>query len=234
MKKGLIALFFVVGASSLAAFAAPIMYPDPVAPPGAAQFSLISEDSVTDPPPLYGAPVQIGDILSFAPTTFVSYSGPNSSDTTSGTLKFDATAPAGEHFTTLAVNEIGDFSVTGLGNSQAYVSGLLTVRDLDTGEVLFNSLIVQPPSPFLHPSLNDGPFQAGRVLQFSGTSTTNIEVVFNNTLSTAADPLSAALIQKKAIDFTVTSEVPEPAAMLLFGIGGVGLLAGRRRLMRSA
>jgi hypothetical protein len=233
LSTAVMAALVLVAAS--VAGASPINYGNfPGILPGQVDFWQVTENSTTDPTPLFGPPTRVGNSLYFFPNSYTSFSQDGSADTTSGTLQMMVTAPQGKFITTVVFSELGDYALTGEGTSatQATVAGLLTVTDLapgnsGTGTAVFNFV---PSFRFQLPDDSTGQFNGGGVVDLSGLDVTAIFINFNNILQTSSEPGTTSFIEKKVIDgMLVTIETPEPATMAMLTIGGIGMLVARRR-----
>ena len=99
-------------------------------------FGNVTEDSSTDPLPLYGTPTILSDSIAFSPISFQSISaGKNGHDETMGSVAMTITANPGRYLTDIQVQEAGDVTLVGNGNqaTNASVTALLqlTVRQID-------------------------------------------------------------------------------------------------------
>jgi hypothetical protein len=197
-------------------------------------FQGVTESSITDGLPLYGAPTAAGDSLSFSPTFASGAAG--SSDTTSGTLSITIQANPGEFLQQILVAESGVYAFTNslaqpaAPTAQANVSGLLTVTDLANGTGVRTAVLVAlPGGTFTGTGAGSegGSWSASAAIDLTGLGLTRVRVVFNNNLQTLADAGATASIAKRQITITNT---PEPTAALLLGLGLAGLgFSGRRR-----
>src|SRR5438046_256584 len=79
------------------------------------QYLQVTEDSATDPTPLYGNPNLSGDSLSFNPSSFGSTASGGSSDVTDGTLATTIMTYSGSSKRIHKVNfaEAGDYTLAG-------------------------------------------------------------------------------------------------------------------------
>ncbi len=213
-------------------------------PPGTVMYLDIEESSGTDPvpPALYGAPTISGDQLDFNPPGFVATSTGGPLDVTDGQLNFTLMAAPGEGFSSVVVNEGGDYSFSGTGGAGTTVSASLSIRveilEIDNTP-LANSIVLIGTDFFGTDYASAGGTDTG-LLNWSldavadlspalGGSTlgvTKADVVINNQLISNSESDSLAFIAKK--DFKVNPVIPEPTALALFGLGSL-LICSRRK-----
>ena len=217
----------------------------------------VTENSPTDPTPLFEAPTRVGDSLLFFPTNYAATSVNGIPDVTVGILTFELQATNGNTIDSLAITELGDYLLTtpGTGTSTATVGGalIITVLDVFGVPVDFNptihfqsdSLVSTPAAPFVlqNDFFEANIFTASALIDLASVvpGATRIQVQFNNILSASSTPGTTAFIQKKSINGAVVIEpnpspgpiVPEPSsAILALGalvIGAFGRFWRRRR-----
>ncbi len=225
----------MVGAAAVPAWAE-VNYGDYLGTnPGDVDFLGISEDSPTDPLPLFGAPTRVGNQLLFFPQTFQSFSADGATDTTAGTLTVTVRADAGYYLDMLVIEEYGDYSVAGVGTSATFadVTATLTATDITPGTngVLVDVLAMSPAGPYALPGDGSGPFCGGAVIDLRGLGVTEVLVQFENVLQTSSEVGTTAYIGKRVIGGPAVgiSVIPEPVSACVLLVGGVVLLRRRFR-----
>ena len=215
-------------------------------------FIQVTEDSGTDPTPLYGSPTVSGDTLDFNPVSFNSSStGAAGVDITDGTLTLMMMSQAGNFIDTIEFDEAGDFTLTGLsGNAFASVAAnfFLDVQEVDgVGITPINiaTAMTFTPSGGDFDLITDGP---GPVVNgaWSGFLTvditqalidnnipfvngaTKVSVTFDNTLTTLSEAGTSAFIAKKDVGGVGITVTPEPASLALLAMGTLTMLNRRR------
>jgi hypothetical protein len=250
--------YIAVGAAALAAAAlsspseaAPINYGDFVGIN--VIYKAVTEDSGTDPTPLFGAPNLAGDTLDFNPPSFNSSStGAGGVDITDGTLTFMIEAKPNQVIDELQFSEAGDFTLAGFGGTGTFASvtadlfiDIVEVDDISINAIQIITSMTFTPSDGDWDLLNDGPGPAVngtwtgsvdvdllQVLADEGIEftdgVTKVNVTLDNTLVTVSENGTSSFIAKKDTKgFSVTA-MPEPHAALLLGLAAALLGAGRR------
>jgi hypothetical protein len=215
----------------------------------------VTESSITDPLPMFGAPSYFVTGIDTNPSSFAASSGGNSpSDTTDGQLDFGVVgAPAPGTIVSiksLKVDEAGDFSLVGVGTAattaSASVAMGVTVTHIDGVLVPAVNIPLVSSAGLFNLLANPGvvqPWQLSGTVNVEGALTllgvpfqfgaTGVQVQIINSLEASSEPATAALIQKKEFIVSVQAEVdivPEPATA---GLGaaalcGLAAVAGRR------
>lgn len=207
----------------------------------------VSEDSVTDPVPLYGNPAISGNALLFTPVNFGAFASNGSLDLTDSTLTTMIEAKANKRIKQIAFAEAGDYSLIGAGTAatSAIVRAPYYVRVVEVdgnpiAPILFTSSLAFTPSGgdyYL-------PGDAGAGVQFVGSTLIDVDAILaqagiqgeatkvyfsmNNQLIATSEQGTISFIKKKTADgVTITTLVPEPAS--LSALAGVTLLVRRRR-----
>jgi len=207
------------------------------------------------PEPGMGGPVAVGNSLVLAPQNFLSQSSGGSQLTDSEFLT-TLMVGLGDSINGIAVNEFGDYSLGGLPGSlaTAQVGATFYWQVLEIDGVAVN-MPLQVNSMYVSTGggpqggLYDLPGDEGIATPWEGSAAidvaayladnlisgaaTKVSLIFNNTLLTAADGYSSAFIKKKGVGIDVFVNdpfhvVPEPASILLLGIGLVSLGSQRR------
>jgi len=211
-------------------------------------FRDVTEDSATDPTPLFGAPTVAANSLDFNPTAFVSNSSNGSSDSTIAVLDFTMEATFGNVITNILMNERGDYTIFGAGGvgTSAVVSApvfidIVEVDNIAITPVQFNANLVFTPSNGDYNLQDDG---AGFGVIWTGNldidveqvlidnnvpfthGATEVKFIMNNILATTSEAGTQSNIQKKDAGVGITV-VPEPASMMLLA-AGMGLALRRK------
>jgi hypothetical protein len=206
----------------------------------------LSETSMStgDVAPLYGTPTLVGDSLVFTTMNFKSQAQNGAADITDGKLdgtmrpKYDGLG----YIDKIRFQEFGDVTLAGTGTSATKASVassiFVTVLEVDNGSLVFpefitvNMVMSQNGDWDL---ASDGAFTGklwNGVLNLDLTSTlaqrgisghaTLLTFSIDNTLATQSEIGTSAYIAKKAAGLQVTAEViPEPATLLILGLGGL-------------
>lgn len=218
--------------------AATINYGDYLgAGPGEVDFLGVSESSVTDPLPLFGTPWRTGNTLLFSPTGYAASAADGSSDVTASTLEMVVESPDGFWLSDILVGELGDglLSGTGTAATSATVVGLLVVTNLDTGTVYQAPLSVTPEPPYVLPD-DEGFFTwsgdatlVGLFQPDEDVFVKRISLRFDNILSATSEDGTTSFIEKKHVNGTFITLIPEPASLLMLSAGSMMMVLRRRR-----
>lgn len=207
----------------------------------------VSEDSVTDPVPLYGDPAISGNALLFTPVNFGAFASNGSLDITDSTLTTMIEAKANKRIRQVAFAEAGDYTLVGAGTAatSAVVRAPYFVRVVEVDG--------NPITPILHtssltfnPSGGDFylPGDAGNGISFVGTTLIDVDAILaaahvsghatkvffsmDNQLTATSELGTISFIKKKTADgVTITTIIPEPTSLAAAGV--VTLLVRRRR-----
>ena len=214
----------------------------------------VTESSITNPVPLFGAPTVSDDTLLFGPDGFGSYSEDGSLDQTDAQLSMRIVAKAGGYIETIEIKESGDVSMLGLGDAAACASVktpiFLRVDEIDGTPVVgvsTTAYVSFTPSDGDWILPDDGHVIAGSIVGlddvweghlalnvkdvveaagYSGRATA-LYLTLDNRLTTAAEMGANALIMKKLASVRI---IPEPTTLALLAVGaGMLLLAAIRR-----
>jgi hypothetical protein len=231
------------------AFAAPIFYGNFVG--NTVKYVGVTEDSGTDPTPLFGAPVISGDTLDFNPVSFNSFSsGALGNDITDGTLTFFVEALPGNAISTLILNERGDVTLSGFGNNQTFAAAyaaifisILQIDGIDINPIDLQGTMTVTPSGGTFELGTDGGGGSQYKAIWTGSKTfdilgaitslgvipdlgvTKLSVNLDNALITLSQEGTSAFIAKKDSK-GVSISVPEvsPTSMLVVAFAGAWLV----------
>lgn len=222
-------------------------------PAGDVVFEDVTEDNdlgTTVFAPEATGPSAIGNTLVLDPTGFVSQSQGGAADLIDSELSTTIVANPGASITSFELNEFGAYSLGGLtgGEALAEVSAAVFV----TGAVVDGTPVVLPAIvvPFIAtgggsyarvaddgtavPWFGSAVFDVASELASVGVSgeVTELTLVFDNTLLTAADAVSVAFIDKKGVSLTVRTDIiPEPTTLAMVALGAAA--ASTRRWSRA-
>jgi hypothetical protein len=209
-------------------------------------YQQITEDSTTDPTPLFGQPSVADDSLLFSPVSFgASATGAGGIDLTDGTLATSIVALQNSRIKKLQFSEFGDYSLYGNGtastSAQVMTTLFIRVTHVDGGAitpVTFTANMLFSPSDGSYNLIDDHGigvlWQGGIVydvtaaLQRAGYlgEATKLDLTLDNTLVAMSEAGTVAYIKKKQLNgVSITTIVPEPSAFALLGCGILGLLA---------
>lgn len=229
-------------------------------PSGDVMFLDVEEDnaqssSLFAPMPGDGGPTAVLDSLILDPQTFLSQAtnGAHAIDSEFSTVLM---VDPDKSIDNIFVTEFGDYSLgglpAGLATAQVGATFFWQVLEID-GSVVDLPLQTQPLTVSTGSGPNGGIFQRptddGLTTPWEGLTlidvdgyldnhqivgdATKVSLIFDNTLLTAADLYSYALIKKKGVTIEVTGDgftnVPEPSSLVLLCLAGLAIVGQRRR-----
>jgi hypothetical protein len=178
----------------------------------------------------FGTPTLVGgDTFIFTPSAFKAEKTGTGIDSISDTLIVDLMANMGNIITGVKIYEYGDYGITNDGEVDAY--GSVIMHRLDAVELdASDTLVTNPIFPFDSEGTSTGTQLWNGVMEITDLDWTKATVTVNNHLvAIAYDDFSYAFIQKKGVQSQIAIEIiPEPATLVLLGLGG--LLLRKRRV----
>lgn len=215
-------------------------------------FLQVTEDSATDPTPLWGAPTVSGNGIIFNPTAaFAATASGGSSDLTDGKLNTTLASnnPGVDSIHNILISERGDYTLAGSGTSatSASVSApvFLTLTEVNGVPIspvaLFSGNVAFSPSAGSYNLVSNpgsGQIWTGSLLidvdallpglGINGHAT-KIQYVMDNTLLAFSQAGTISFIEKKNGFVTLQTNVPEPSTLVLALIGSLALAWQIRR-----
>jgi len=190
---------------------------------------------------IFGTPSIVGDKIIFDPTTFSANSlNGQGVVTTNATVNITVDVMQGYAFDSMSLSEAGDYFLWG-DNSAVSVGGQLRVRDDADTLLVTDSITASGPFDIFNTPFDLTPhnWDAAASVSLAGAEwngVTQVVMKIENILSAYTQngdsgPLQA-FIEKKEVGVEVdivTTVVPIPAAVWLFGSGLLGLVGVARR-----
>jgi hypothetical protein len=181
---------------------------------------------------LFGMPSVSGNTLYFTPTGFdaLSVGGMGGGfDFTNQTINVKVTVlnPM-KYIDDVRLNEQGDYLLLGSG-AAVYVGGQIRVFDV-ANPIASMTDSIMPTSSMSTTGFPTRNWSAGAMVDAASFMAKTVNVTIENILVATSVPGSLGFVEKKFAALTVTA-VPEPEtyAMMLVGLGLIGLMAKRRR-----
>lgn len=209
-------------------------------------FLAVTENSKTDPTPLFGLPTIAGNTLTFNPTSFsASTNGSGPPDLTDGLLTTLIMATGSSPILSVDLAESGHYSLGGVGVANATVSTpvFLTVLQVNNASIVpftISGNLAFTPSGGTFDLVNDpgvnvpwsgvGSFDVATAVAAHGFSggATKVRLTLNNTLVAFSQGRAGAEIEKDEVEITINT--PEPGTLVLLALGaGLALLSRVRR-----
>jgi len=190
---------------------------------------------------IFGTPSIVGDKIIFDPTTFVANSlNGDGVVTTNATVNITLDVMEGYAFDSMSLDEAGDYFLWG-SMSAVSVGGQLRVRDAAATMLAIDSITASGPFNIFNTPFDLTPhnWDAAASVSLAGNEwngVTQVVMKIENILSAYTDPTDTgplqAFIEKKEVGIEVdivTTVIPVPAAVWLFGSGLLGLVGIARR-----
>lgn len=237
-----LSLFVASLVATSASQAASINYgSSPVIPPGVS-FLNVTESSVSDAVPLYGAPTYVITGMTFTPNlAFSASSNGGGADLTDGQLNFTIATTGGLGVTDVNLNEGGVYSLTGAGTAATQTIGgaNLSVTVTEVNGVAVAPIVLPTSSATVgfnlaaNPGANQ-PWAVGISIDVAAAlgvnqRATRVDVVVDNALAAASQVGSTASIFKTAFGIDIDTDVPEPTAAVMAALACCGLIGARTR-----
>ncbi len=207
----------------------------------------VSEDSITDPVPLFNNPSVFGNSLVFTPTLFGATSTGGGMDITDSTLTTTLEAKPGKSITAISLNEAGDYTLTGVGNTgtsatvtATYFVRVVEVNGTPISPILSTGNLTFTPSGGTYDLVND----PGTGVIWTGSANINVNAILasnnvsgnatrvllslDNQLIAVSQTGSISFIKKKTTDGVIIIVFPEPTSLGLLGGGMITLMRRRR------
>lgn len=177
---------------------------------------------------LFGDPIisPSGYVFTFFPSNFKAVSTNGVAANTSDRLSFEILMKPGKVLTGFAVNEFGDYTITGTGSVSA--TGALFLTNLLTGDVVGDTLHTTPGMPITTNTFTSGNWTGTSSVSLLPNGWTKVKIVLNNVLQATSGANSAAQIEKKITQGIIITLIPEPGSIAMAVLGS-GLLLIRRR-----
>ncbi len=185
----------------------------------------LTESSATDPTPLFGSPIAIGDSLTFSTGPFAAAQAGRGSDITAGQLSFVIQADPGLFIESISLEEIGDYLMLG-DYAEVTAGGTLVATILDplTGGFVSDPITFDQAFPLV--GTGSGIWTGEAAVDLSNYRATRVRIDLDNSLIAASNSESdAAFIDKKALTVDVDfADIPEPATLAILGLGVAAML----------
>jgi hypothetical protein len=178
---------------------------------------------------LFGDPTLVGgNTLVFSPSNFIAESTDGQSNTVSDTFEFELIIHQGFGFQGISITEYGNYGISGHG--QVIASGTLSAENLDTAEVLSQTLSTTPSMPA---KTGQGQWEGWSEISIDPAGWTRVKITLENNLFAITGSNSAAWIEKTVLGNAVSLQIiPEPATVAALTFGSVWIFRTSRHKNR--
>ena len=177
---------------------------------------------------LFGSPVVDGNTFYFVGANFQIQASNGDHTTQEDTASFDVTVNSGLFFSTMTVHAFGSYSVVGEGSSVGLDSGIELAENAGLERIWSGPLNTTPGFPITSGSGTwSGDAMVDVTWEFP-TPADSMHVELSCIIDALAGSVGSSQINVQYQDLAISfGVIPEPASVLLLGLGGLGLL--RRR-----